>query len=325
MTLIGHEKPWNHLCQAFYGRAFHPAWLITGERGIGKATFAYAVAREILCDGAEKPGNVARQMAYGSYPNFLVLEGNSTTGEKISCEITVEEARKISTFLRSCATIPGWRVILVDAVDEMNPSAANTLLKVLEEPPAQTVFLLITHSIGHVLPTIRSRCYQLPLTPLNAQEVPVNLPASLSPEVLVLAEGSLGKALTLNQAGGIKLQDRVIYALEKALMGNWTPGQELSRLFEKTAIGYRVILEVILACLYRLIILAHQPLAKRSGDDKLADLGKSRPVTHWIDAYQRVNEFLKMARTSHLDQQHMLMAIFYIVENPLAGDDFIYG
>jgi DNA polymerase-3 subunit delta' len=324
MNLVGHQDAHEQLRQAFFKGAMHPVWLIAGERGIGKATLAYTMAREILEHEVQNPTVVARQIISGSYPNFLSLERGLNADGKIPREINVEEGRKVSAFLRHSAAIPGWRVIIIDAVDEMNRNAANALLKILEEPPAKTVFFLITHSLGQVLPTIRSRCCKLQLFPLSDEDIAKNLGNDISPDILPLAQGSIGRAVALHQAGGTKLLDKVIQAIGGALKGDWRGAQALSASFDKDDPSYDVMLDLVIWTLHRLIMLAHLPLTTIAGDGKLGPIGKLKAMTHWVDVFHRVQEFLKIARTSHLDRNHVVMAIFFMIENPTIGDEFIY-
>lgn len=323
-TLVGHEHAYQQLSQAFKKGTIHPAWIIVGDRGIGKATLAYKMAREILTNEGQNLDLVSRQIIQGTYPNFLALERSPDESGKIAREISVEEGRKVGALLHQSATLPGWRVVLIDAADEMNRNAANTLLKILEEPPAKTIFFLLAHSLGQVLPTIRSRCCKIQLFPLN-EEMTKHFGNTLSPDILSLSQGSLGRALAINQLGGIKLIDQVIQAIGGALKGNWQTAQNLSATFEKDSIGHDLLLDLVLWSLYRLIILAHLTSPAMPSDAKLSPLIQLKAMTHWVDAFHRVSEFVRVARTSHLDKNHILMAIFFIIENPTAGDEFIYG
>lgn len=301
-----------------------PVWLLAGERGIGKATLAYSMAREILTHDGQDPAIVMRQIIQGSYPNLLALERRPDADGKTPREITVEEGRKVGAFLNQSAAIPGWRVVIIDAVDEMNRSAANALLKILEEPPRQTIFFLISHSLGQVLPTIRSRCCKLQLFPLSDEEILTHLGNTMEPSLLPLAQGSLGRAVALQQAGGIKLLEQIIQAIAGAIKGNWREAQNLSTSFDKDNPYYDLMLDLVLWALYRLIMLTLLPTPNIAGDSKLASLSQLKAMTHWIDAYHRINEFLRLAKTSYLDRNHIVMAIFFMIENPMTGDQFIY-
>ena len=324
-TLVGHQAAYDQLWKSFQSGTMPPVWLLAGERGIGKATLAYAIAREILAHEGEDLTMVTRQIAQDSYPNFLALTRKINADGKLPREITAEEARKVAHFLRQHAAIPGWRVVIIDAVDEMNRTAANALLKILEEPPLKTIFFLITHSLGQVLPTIRSRCCKLHLFPLTDVEISTSLDGNIAPEILSLAQGSIGRAMALQQAGGMRLLEQVILTISGALKGDWRHAQALSASFDKDNPSYETMLDLILWTLHRLILLAHMPLSEKSNDEKLSQLTKIKAMTHWVDAFHRISQFLETARTSHLDRNHVIMAVFFMIENPTVGDEFIYG
>src|SRR5215469_12871747 len=148
------------------------AWLITGAPGIGKATLAYRIARYLLAYGATDAGPedltvppdsvAARQVAAQSHPGLLVLKRiiNPRTG-KLMTVLSVDEIRRLSGFFGMTSGAGGWRVAIVDTADDMNDNAANALLKMLEEPPAHAMLLLLSNTPGRLLPTIRSRCQRL--------------------------------------------------------------------------------------------------------------------------------------------------------------------
>ena len=150
-----------------------------GPRGIGKATFAYHVAHHLLTHPASRdaPDALARpdpatplfrQMAMGAHPAILHLTRPfDDKSKKFKTVLTVEEIRRVSRFLSMTSHDGSYRVIIVDPADDMNTNAANALLKNLEEPPARTIFMLIAHSEGALLPTIRSRCQMIRLSPLD--------------------------------------------------------------------------------------------------------------------------------------------------------------
>jgi DNA polymerase-3 subunit delta' len=148
------------------------AILLGGPRGIGKATLAFALARQIFArTGDEDAHRVDEQVAAGSHPNLYVLRRQPKEGRGFYTVIRVDEIRRLREEIRMTRGRAGYRVAVVDAIDDCNPSAANAMLKMLEEPPADTVFLLVSHRPGGLLPTIRSRCLELALRPLSDADV----------------------------------------------------------------------------------------------------------------------------------------------------------
>jgi DNA polymerase III subunit delta' len=234
----GHVAAEQTLLSAYLSGRFPHAWLLSGPRGIGKATLAYRLARFILAnpDRGLLPGPaatslqidpqhpVARRVASQAHGDLLVLERtiNEKTN-KLRQDIQVDDVRRSVAFFGSTPAEGGWRIAIVDAVDELNSEGANALLKVLEEPPRQALLLLVSHSPGRVLPTIRSRCRLLSLRPLPAAEVARAATAAigrdeLDPEITAAAaaaEGSVGRALELLDGNALELRNGVLALLER--------------------------------------------------------------------------------------------------------------
>ena len=167
-AIFGHEEVLSRLGTAIAERRIPGGVLLHGPRGIGKASLAFAFARQLIAaTGDEDAHRVDEQTGAGVHPNLFVLRrGLRDTGKGFSAFIRVEEVRNLIDRLHRTRGRPGYRVAIVDAIDDCNKSAANALLKILEEPPPETVFVLVSHQPGGLLPTIRSRCQSLALRPL---------------------------------------------------------------------------------------------------------------------------------------------------------------
>ncbi|KAA5602151.1 DNA polymerase III subunit delta' [Blastochloris sulfoviridis] len=212
--LIGQEAAEAAMLEAWRGGQMHHAWLIGGPEGIGKATFAYRVARFMLASGdpaaasldvpADHPV-VKRIMAQSNSDLFVLRRVITPERTTLPSVIPVDEVRKTVGFLGSTAASGGWRVVIVDSLDELNTAGANALLKSLEEPPPRVLFLLIAHRPGRVLATIRSRCRKLMLHPLGEAELSrvlaevVGLDAETPnlAEAIAASGGSVRRALAL--------------------------------------------------------------------------------------------------------------------------------
>ena len=207
----------------------HHAWLLTGPEGVGKATFAYRAARRLLGApaepvrgplGASPDHPVSRQILARSHPDLLVLERLGEDG-KVRKAIPVDEARKLSDFFAKSPASAPHRVAIVDAADDLNVNAANAVLKTLEEPPARGVILLVSHSPGGLLPTIRSRCRRLAFQPLAEDEVSafVRDRSAVSAEEAIrlarMSKGAPGKAMSLAASGAVAVDD----AAKELLLG----------------------------------------------------------------------------------------------------------
>jgi DNA polymerase-3 subunit delta' len=228
--LFGHREAEMALLNAYRSGRIPHAWLIGGAQGIGKATLAYRMARFILTHpdplasavqradslNVDDKDPVARRIAAEAHGGLLVLQRTANDKGVMRTVITVDETRETISFFGSTAAAEGWRVCIVDTVDELNPNAANALLKILEEPPRRSLFLLVSHAPGRVLPTILSRCRRLPLRPLETSDVvqaasratglSSNDPSLL--EACETAEGSVARALTLLGGDAVKLHHK---------------------------------------------------------------------------------------------------------------------
>ena len=222
--LLGHEDAEESLLRTYHSRRLHHAWLISGPRGIGKATLAYRFARfllrhpnpseaaDTLYVDPEDP--VFRRVAAGTHPDLFVVERDFDlrTG-RLKSETGVDIARLATGFFSRSAAEGGWRICIVDPADDLNLESANALLKVLEEPPRQSIFLLVSNRPGMLLRTIRSRCVRLSVGPLEQQQVievlrnvlvanaPSGQDLALAAE---LSAGSPGRALELLGSGGAR-------------------------------------------------------------------------------------------------------------------------
>jgi len=299
--VMGHQKVLEMLKTLYYQGNLAPAWLLVGQRGIGKATLAYHLAREVLAVNPQNPTGLSaalvdRQITAGSYPNFLVIERpENADGERVN-EIPVDEARKTLDFLYQSPAIPGWRVVIVDAADELNRAASNSLLKVLEEPPAKTLFLLVCHSLGQVLPTIRSRCQKVNLEPLSIADLGH---LSIEEDIFEYAQGSLGLYDSLLKAGGADFTRKLAKAIEAARGGQTAAAQRFCDDVSKDKTQYSCFLWLIEQYAYKAVLAAKGP-----------------EQAHWVKVFESLTAFLKGAKTTHLDKSQLMLSCFLIIENP---------
>jgi DNA polymerase-3 subunit delta' len=230
--LFGHEQAQSDFLDAFNGDRLHHAWLISGPRGVGKATLAWRLARFLLATPSDDGGMFAaptpttldidanhpvnNRILAGSEPGIFTLRrAYDADKKKFKAQITVDEVRKLKGFFGMSATDGGPRVVIVDTADDMNINAANALLKLLEEPPSKAYLFLLSHQPSKLLPTIRSRCRELRCNSLTPDEIAQALAATgaenIDADALTqLAGGSVGEALALQNLDGLKLYQGLV-------------------------------------------------------------------------------------------------------------------
>ena len=350
--LLGQGAAEEALLAAYRGGRLPHAWLFTGPRGVGKATLAFRFARFLLADGQpeaatqEGPGlfgeaapaaaglqlasehAIFRRVAAGGHADLVTVARTvNPTSKKLRGEIVVDDVRAATGFLRRTSAEGGWRICIVDAADEMNPNAANALLKVLEEPPEQAMLLLLAHAPGRLLPTIRSRCRQLALTPLSEGTVS-ELLGDFAPELSAedatalarLSEGSIGRALALADEGGLALYRQMIALLESlprlevAKLHDF--GDKLAR--DSSGALFRTVGELLSGCIGRLVLARAQgeaPLEILPGEGRLlSGLGARRSLASWLDLWDNLRRRFAQADGAALDRKQALIAAFLEIE-----------
>lgn len=318
-SILGHDKAIETLAEAWEGGRLAHAWLISGPAGIGKATLAWRFARRVLAaPDAAMPGagietdpdhpDIHKIIA-GSHPDCRLVRRSYTKKSpyRFRTEISVEDVRDASTFLHHTAGQSAWRCLIVDAADEMNTNAQNALLKVLEEPPARTLILLVAHAPSRLLPTIRSRCRALTLRGLTAPQVSEVMARKKSTLELTdlqiisdISDGSPGRALELSQANGLELY-RELLALVEPL-----PHLDTERLHAASdkfagAAGepsYRTFLEILKWWLLRHI---------REGATSRGQ-GSLEP---WLAASEKIDELVGRADSVNLDRKQVVLNTFF--------------
>jgi DNA polymerase-3 subunit delta' len=214
-VIIGQGRAVEQFASAWSSGRLHHGWLLAGPRGVGKASFARMTATRVLAEAAgppvELPGletpadhPMARLLAAGSHPDFRWLERLEKPTGGLARNISVDQVRSLGDLLAVTPSMSAWRAIVIDSVDDLEASAANALLKMLEEPPAKTLFFLVSHAPGRLLPTIRSRCRRLDFGKLSDDAMTSLLSNSLPNEnsagvgrLVEFANGSIGRALDI--------------------------------------------------------------------------------------------------------------------------------
>ena len=301
--IVGQDRAVDQFSAAWRRGALHHAWLLAGQKGVGKATFAREAATRILADAAgpavDAPGlntpeghRIARLVEAGSHPDLRWLKRmtNDKTNN-LARNITVDQVRQLGDLFDLTPALSPWRAVVIDSIDDLEKSAANALLKMLEEPPANTIFFLVTHAPGRLLPTIRSRCRRLDFQALDDAAMTSVLSSRLELSdrarngVLAAAGGSAGRALAL---ANLDLVDVEVKALEILRKGDPTNKRrsDLAAELGKRGAGerYSAFLEILPSVIARV------------------SRGLSgAPQQRALDAYARTRELVAVAPRLSLD------------------------
>lgn len=349
-NLYGHEAVERGLAEAFAGGRMHHGWLIAGAEGIGKATLAYRLARYVLSDPGERDPSAqslttsevspaTRQVRALSHPGLLVLRRTyDTKTKRFSASISIDEVRRLRNFLGLRGGEAAWRAVIVDTADDLNPNAANALLKSLEEPPARTLFLLLASEPGRLLPTIRSRCRTLDLAPLaseplrqavrqaltaSTEDVTDSLPAPSEWAILErLAEGSVRRLLGLRSGGGIALYKRLTDLVGALPKVDWPVIHTLSDELGGTAAEQRfeLFFELLLALLARLIRARAGGIGSDAEDAKLATrIIPDGSLATWAELWETIVAEKADAMLLNLDRKSLIVGIFQRLEAAARG------
>lgn len=344
----GHPEAERILLESWKSGRLHHAWMICGPKGVGKATLAHRFARFVLSGGGEAglfgdgpdsldvdmESGIVHRMAAGGHSDFLVLEKgmmNPANNKIAENDIPVGLARKASEFVRLTPAESDWRVVVVDAIDDMNRNAANALLKVLEEPPERAVFLMVSHAPGRLLPTIRSRCRKLTLQALPEQTVMDALQSrfpEISPEeaqaLARLSEGSIGRAVELSEQGGLSLFQIVISLFANPTALSLEKIHGLAETFarkdaKESYVVFRNLTGWWLERMIRVLATQAQPQPIILEEEQAFHAcSQVAGVAKWMDIRQNLMELLwKTENPSNLDRRQVVVSAFLSLETAL--------
>jgi DNA polymerase-3 subunit delta' len=347
--LIGHEAAERTLLDAWNSGRLPHAWLIGGVPGIGKATLAYRFARFVLrrgdgggagaeagLFGAPPPASLAvpatdpvfARVAAGGHADLLTVERPMDEKKgRLKRDIPVDEVRRIAPFLRLTAAEGGWRVVVLDGAERLNAAGQNAILKILEEPPARALLLVVTENPGGLLPTIRSRCRKLALSPLPEATVldllgrhRPDLPESDRRAVAGLAEGSLGRALDLARAGGLDLYREMV-----GIFGQFPRldtvaahafADRLARKGNETA--FEIASELMVWWLARLVRSGARgalPAPVVEGEAEVVRrLVGERGLERWVEVWEKVSRLFTRAEGANLDRKQVVLNALLTME-----------
>ncbi len=351
--LYGHEAAEATLFDAFMGGRLHHAWLLTGPRGIGKATLAYRMAKFLLsypdAETARAMGRTdlgtsvdipaVRQVLAQAHPDLLVLRRPvDEKTKKAKTVIPVDVVRKTVGFFGKSAGAGGWRICLVDSADEMNQNAANALLKILEEPPARSLFLLVSHQPGRLLPTIRSRCRHLSLAPLSGSCVTKVLADSdvvgmgeaggHGDAIQILAEGSAGRALTLAAGDGLTLYTELVVLLCQAprtdIVALHTLADKCARRGAEQT--FQMLIDLLRDWISRMVLM--EATGTPNTDIVAGEGAAQRRLTagvnldRWVEVWEKIGELAGRAEALNMDRKLVVLNAFSMFEATASRANF---
>jgi len=312
------------LNQVAGGRVPH-GLILSGQKGIGKATFAYRIARMMLAGEQSldiDPGSKThRLVASGGHPDLLTIErAYDATKNKTQDSLPVSELRKVEPFLRMTASEGGWRVVIIDDADTMNRNAQNALLKILEEPPKNTLIILIAHRIGALIPTIRSRTQTLTCQTLSPEIITDLLSQKghyVDPyqgETLsALAEGSFGKALQILEEGGLEMLASILAFLSEPL--DFVKVHHFADTIAKTQ-DYKIFCEILL-WIYKKLAFAKargQGLFPASlNEAPLNEILQNSSIARLLEICENLEQNFDQCERANLDKKQAILKSFQII------------
>lgn len=335
-AFFGHTAAEAQLATGLATGNLHHAWLLVGPSGVGKATLAYRFARAAL-SGAEggaglfagddklsvhSESRASHLLRALSHPDLLVLRRPyDIKAKRFKTNITVDEVRRLRDFLGHKQSGEAWKVVIVDSADELNVNAANALLKSLEEPPAGAIFFLISSMPGRLLTTIRSRCRQLNLLPLEdaalrsaaeqalaeaGQEMPA---ADVWPVLLRAAEGSVARLLRLASDDGIVLSKKVDQLFGNLRRPDWPAMHQLSDEFAAVAAGskFDAFIELLVARLARTVRAAATGKGDNVDLEMVRTLGVQADLASWAELWETLVREKAVQGALNLDRKAFVL------------------
>lgn len=319
--LFGHHDVLHLWQQAFVNQKLHHGLLISGTTGVGKATLVYHFLKWMFKKQSSQPHMVDKQLAAGSYPGLKVIERLfDEKKQRYASEMTLDAVQPIFDFLRLSVIDGGYRAVVIDGADTMNRNAQNTILKLLEEPPAKTFFFLLVEQPGLVLPTIRSRCmsYALPALAFDEfskglSELATNIPQSEHASYYALSDGSLGQAINWFEQDWQTIYTETVTAVLSC--SNGTTSKAAMKWAENYAPAaqdnaYDLLQSLMIKRLGQVITTIHQSENLTpwvSDESKLIQNWYAQSPQSLVKHYDRLKTLFNTGNRSHLDRKLVLL------------------
>ena len=333
--IVGQQQAEKTFLEALYAQRLSHAIIFNGPKGIGKATMAFRFARLLLKPnvsrlddsqslfGTQENANsldkvvpttdTDRLIAQLAHPDLLYINKENEEKKTQKTEIVIDDIRQIKKFIHLTPSFAKWKIVIIDCADDLNRSAANALLKVLEDPPPYSLILLVTHHIGRILKTVRSRCQKITFKFLSDSDLsqlidryhPQQISEQNKTKIIALAEGSIGRAMSLLEDGVFEQCQLMNEILEKLpeLSQNL-----LQQLIDKVS-NFSLIAELLLSWVYQ---QSRNQMLQQSLEEN-AFLQQDHLHINWEKIYQKIVGLLSATSPLHLDAKQSLMNIFMII------------
>lgn len=346
---LGHEKQEQNLLDLYEKDSLPHAMIFSGPQGIGKTTMAFRLARFLLKHGAkstdqdslfggdalpqtsttldvEADNPVAIRVASGGHGDLLRIARHYDAAKgKQDAALKVEALRKIEPFLRKTSSAGGWRIVIVEDADTMNRSAQNAILKILEEPPANVLIILIAHRPGMLIPTIHSRARVIPFSPLSEAHMAELLARQghkLGPDDMAalsaLSEGSIGLALRYIDEGGLTMLYKVLDHLDDYPRWNWARIHALSSSLSSPSQDkdYRMFVEVM-QWIFREVLFSKarggQQPPSYLNNETLSRMMSESPLEKLVQICDGLKEHFERTDFSNLDRRDAVRGSFLVI------------
>lgn len=337
-TIYGHSEIFEMFMDKLNAGRMHHAWLLSGPRGIGKASLVFQIAGYLFAHPSDPQSTgkwhpladdhpVRSQIAGQGHPNFLYL-GRSLDSKKgkFRSEITVNDTAQLKHFFGNSRAMEGWRICLIDTADELNRNAANAILKLLEEPPEKTIFFLISNRAGQLLPTLRSRTLHVPVRPLNLsdlkyalnqQHVEIDDDKDAMTQLWQLSGGSVRKALLMHRYGGLELYQTFCKLLQGVGALNWQAVHKLANSLsprsqeEKFNILFDIAELFIGQIIHQQVDGAHE----RRNLHTMPLEGATFDLARLSQVWEKTVKSVKTAESFNLDRKQLILDLFDNIAN----------
>ncbi len=343
-TLLGHERTSLMLKQAVVQNKLHHGWLLTGQKGIGKASFAYQGAKFLLSlKPNTQPDLATAQLSdafdaktvhlieSGAHPDLFIMNRPFDVKKKdFKKDIPIESARALKKFMTMTSGLGRWRVCIIDCAEDMTPQASNAILKTLEEPSPRTMFFLVSHQPGRLLDTIGSRCQKMPMETLATERVG-NLLTSLRPKldeqlvqaVAYLAQGSIGQALQMADLSGLDIYRDMVDVLvtmphPDGVKLHDFAGRMAERQNEKEFALFALFLSNWLHALTRAGAMQSDSVILFEGEAALVQrFLATTSLEQWVDVWEKIATLLRQSETLNLDKKQTIIECFSTIRKTI--------